>query len=273
MKILTVLLISMRAFVICGWDKTAEDAYDKWQLEFGTNSTCDSDLQLSKLNFMMNFRKVSAHNQLYKKTCNMSYDLGLWANSYLTDDEMNLLYNGLNISGAVHPSLIDSDTSMDVTQRAVYVGGYLIQPATVSYFNWYEQGAVTQVRDQKNCACCYSIAATGALEGQIYRKTKRLTKLSDQQIIDCSWSYGNSGCTFGNSGNVYDYIRDNGITGGVNYTLKATEGQCKYNPSMKSATCTNYRWVRITSNDFLRVRTILKIWKNLIAMFEKAQRN
>lgn len=138
----------------------------------------------------------------------------------------------------------------------------MVRPATVSYLNWYEQGAVTQVRDQKNCACCYSIAATGALESQIYRKTRRLTKLSDQQIIDCSGSYGNNGCSTGNSGNVYDYIRDIGITGGGNYTFKAKEGQCKYNSSMENATCTNYRWVPITSNDFLRVRTILIFfWK------------
>lgn len=265
MKVLTVLLISISFHVIYSWDKSSEDAYDKWQLEFGTNFTCDSDLKLSKLNFMMNFQKISAHNQQYKNTCNMSYDLGLWQNSYLTVDEMNLLYNGLNITGVVHPSLIDSDTSMNVKQRSVYVGGYIVGSAeNVSYFNWYEQGAVTQVRDQKNCACCYSIAATGALEAQIYRKTEVLTKLSDQQIIDCSSSYGNDGCTSGNSGNVYDYIRDNGIAAGVNYTLKSIEGQCMYNPSMENATCTNYRWVPISNNDFLRVRTILKIWGKLI---------
>lgn len=122
MKVLSVLLISINALVICAWEKAAEDAYVKWQLEFGANFTCDSDLQLSKLNFMMNFKMISKHNQKYKANCNMSYDLGLWEKSYLTGGEMNLLYNGLNITGAVPPHLIDSDTSMDVSQRAVYVG-------------------------------------------------------------------------------------------------------------------------------------------------------
>jgi hypothetical protein len=39
-------------------------------------------------------------------------------------------------------------------------------------------------------------AATGALEGQWFKKTKNLTSLSEQNLIDCSSNsnFGNHGC-------------------------------------------------------------------------------
>lgn len=59
--------------------------------------------------------------------------------------------------------------------------------------NWVIRGAVTPVRDQAICGSCWSFGTTGALEGALFMKTGNLVSLSQQQLIDCSWGYGNNG--------------------------------------------------------------------------------
>jgi C1A family cysteine protease len=103
-----------------------------------------------------------------------------------------------------------------------------------------------------DCACCYAIVSVAALEGQIFRQTGALVKLSDQQIIDCSQDYGNNGCSTGNFVFSYKYIIDNGIAAGRDYPYKMRElGSCLYNQSMQRATMFDYRRIKIRSDEFL----------------------
>lgn len=81
-----------------------------------------------------------------------------------------------------------------------------------------------------------------------------LYKLSDQQIIDCSESYGNSGCDYGNTGNVFNYIKANGVARGIEYPYQQTQNPtCSYDSWMEfsAVTVLDWRYVPIFSDQFL----------------------
>ena len=56
----------------------------------------------------------------------------------------------------------------------------------------------------------WAFSATGALEGQYYKKRRYLTTLSEQQLLDCSEDYGNRGCDGGLASKAFLYVQSAG---------------------------------------------------------------
>ena len=82
--------------------------------------------------------------------------------------------------------------------------------AVPQYHDWRLFGAVNPVKDQAVCGSCWSFGTTGTIEGVYFVQTGHLIRLSEQQLIDCSWQQGDNGCDGGEDFRAYEYITRNG---------------------------------------------------------------
>lgn len=100
--------------------------------------------------------------------------------------------------------------------------------------DWILNNAVTTVKDQGNCGSCWSFSACGALEGAWAISTGELVSLSEQQMVDCSRSYGNHGCYGGLMDSAFRYAIDNGMCTDDAYSYTASKGTCETCKSVAS---------------------------------------
>ncbi|BFZ04430.1 hypothetical protein BsWGS_07469 [Bradybaena similaris] len=115
---------------------------------------------------------------------------------------------------------------------------------TTASVDWRTQGYVTEVKDQGDCGSCWAFSAIGALEGQWFRKTRKLIALSEQQLMDCSSDYLNFGCKGGTVFMAYEYLMNSqGIESQGDYPYRKEQGPCVFKASQARATMYDYRAV------------------------------
>lgn len=127
-------------------------------------------------------------------------------------------------------------------------------------FDWRINGAVTPVKDQAVCGSCWSFGSAAAIEGSLFVKTGKLIKLSQQQLVDCSWKFGNNGCDGGEDFRAYSYIKSvGGLASETDYGhYLGVDGKCHDNEIKKTVNVVGHYNLTTSSPDNLK-RALLEL--------------
>ena len=100
-------------------------------------------------------------------------------------------------------------------------------PITGGDIDWSASGKITPVKNQGMCGSCWAFSAVGAIESALLVAGKEQSNLSEQQLVDCSRSYGNQGCNGGWMDSAFQYVIDHGLTTTNAYPYIAKDQTCQ----------------------------------------------
>ncbi|CAF0930193.1 unnamed protein product [Rotaria sordida] len=166
-----------------------------------------------------NLKIVEQHN-LQADLGIHTYWLGMNKYADLTVDEFVKILDGFNskMQGQRRQSYqtFTSDPNVEL-------------PDTV---DWRKKGDVVPVKNQGQCGACWAFSAVGSIESAYAIKTGKLVSLSEQQLVDCSGTYGNMGCNGGLMDQAFEYVIGvGGIETEDSYPYEAIDKRCVFNTS------------------------------------------
>jgi cathepsin L len=166
--------------------------------------------------------KMEKHNADASNT----WKIGINQFSDLTHEEFKATYLGE----------FPSEIAVDFVEEPVNYG-------FIETVDWRSKNIITDIRNQGACGSCWAFAATAAHESyQVqFHGQPRSIHLSEQQLVDCSTSYGNNGCNGGLAVKALQYIRDVGQTTADAYPYKAVNQNClKFTVTNKISNVANF---------------------------------
>lgn len=187
------------------------DAFNHWK---GKHSRLYGSLEEETLRFQIyksNIIKIAEHNAR-ANAGEFTFVLGANEFSDLSQDEFQSLYLG---------------TVVSKTQNNLKSLPTLNLPTSV---DWRTQNGVSAVKNQGQCGSCWAFSAVGALEGLHSIGSGSLVQFSEQQLVDCSQSFGNEGCNGGLMDAAFEYVAANGIETEADYAYRGSDNKCAVNP-------------------------------------------
>ncbi|KAL7861649.1 hypothetical protein SRHO_G00130900 [Serrasalmus rhombeus] len=229
-----VLLAVTALVVVAGAaNVSVEDLeFDVWKQKFGKSYGSVEEESQRKMIWLDNRKLILEHNMLADQGLK-SYRLGMNRFADMDNQEYQQMFKGC--LGSFNESEIESEATFLQLEDGA---------ACPRKVDWRAKGYVTRVKDQSHCGSCWAFSATGALEGQMFRKKRKLVRLSEQQLVDCSGRYGNCGCQGGWPHWAFKYIKNSGgLETAYTYPYQAREGRCKFRNQRAWAKCSGYRMV------------------------------
>ncbi|XP_034366522.1 procathepsin L-like [Arvicanthis niloticus] len=204
-------------------DPSLDAVWREWKIKHGKTYNTNEEGQKRAV-WENNMKMINLHNKDYQKGKH-GFSLEMNAFGDLTNTEFRELMTGFQSLGPKEMTIFREPLLGDV-------------PKSV---DWREHGYVTPVKNQGRCGACWAFSAVGSLEGQIFRKTGKLVPLSEQNLVDCSWSYGNKGCDGGLPELAFQYVKENkGLDIRESYAYEAQNGPCRYDPKYSAANVTGF---------------------------------
>jgi hypothetical protein len=204
------------------------DLYTHWKAKYGYQYGGPEDKYRFKV-FSKNYDLILTHNN----RSDVDYKLGLNQFAGMTQEEYAAIYLGYH-----------SHKKPDMENRNIEILPTDNLPTSI---DWEDKGGVTPVKNQGQCGSCWAFSTTGALEGLNFVKSGSLLSFSEQQLVDCSGSYGNMGCNGGLMDNGFKYVEDNGIELEDKYPYKGVDGKCQYSKSCMRFQNKGYKDVQANS--------------------------
>ncbi|KAJ3670893.1 hypothetical protein LUZ60_008319 [Juncus effusus] len=191
--------------------------HEQWMAQYGRVYKDSSE----KLRRFQIFKANAEYIESFNRAGNRTYTLGLNRFADLTADELK------SASHLGFKPLQQSD-QLNKDDKMYKYADFEDTPDSV---DWRANGAVTAVKDQGNCGCCWAFSAVAAIEGITQISTGQLLSLSEQELLDCTEN-GNT-CAGGRMTDAFNFVQsNNGIASESNYPYQLVQGQCKSDVSV-----------------------------------------
>ncbi|THF98869.1 zingipain-2-like [Camellia sinensis] len=218
-------------------EQTILEIHEQWMTRHGR---VYKDTEEKNARFQV-FKDNLQHINAFNEGVDRGYKLGVNQFVDLTNEEFRASHTGYSRQ-PTNETFVSKPTSFRYANLTDV-------PTTV---NWQKEGAVTPVKDQGQCGCCWAFSAVAAVEGIYQITTRNLISLSEQELVDCN--VDSRGCSGGSMDTAFQFIQqNNGLTSEDNYPYIAQDNTCD---STKTATSvvqiTGYNYVPSSNEQALR---------------------
>lgn len=198
-----VALIAGAAFIAT--QNNSSSAFEEWKGKFGSNWAAGEE-EYRRIIFERNVAMINKHNADSTQT----YTMAINQFTAMTQEEFVNTYL----------------TPMGEGREAIVETEYTPSNANV---DWSAKGVTNPVKNQGSCGSCWAFSSTGVLEANA-RIHGSSPLLSEQQLVDCSGSYGNHGCQGGWPSNALNYIiKTGGLHSESEYPYRGVNQNCAGN--------------------------------------------
>ncbi|CAH8490511.1 unnamed protein product [Schistosoma margrebowiei] len=220
MKVFLLLNIILTVTIAQQLNSQYDEIWKLWKFKYNKTYSINDEIK-RKLIFMNYVTKIHQHN--------LRYDLGLESYTMGLNQFCDMNWNELKTILFPHRfinnhPLLWNDNNEELTLLS-----------HISYiplkWDWRDYGLVTPVKDQGMCGSCWAFSTTGSIEGQFAKIYKKSISLSEQQLIDCSYLYGNHGCHGGTMDQSFNYLKKYPIESEFDYPYKGVKSSCHFHLS------------------------------------------
>merc|ERR1712062_395966 len=182
------------------------------------------------ITFLENWKMINDHNIADEA----SFTMGMNQFADMSGDDFLMYIHGHTGSCMNHRTVQER---VEMTEVVPDVEA----PEAIDWTDVDGESYVSAVKNQGHCGSCWAFSTTGVIEARSAIANKQtgadIVTLSEQELIDCSKSYGNKGCNGGLMDNAFKYVAASGglcteadypYTGKTGLVCEASECGTKY---------------------------------------------